>query len=538
MTTRKTEPSPRAPRQRNGAKPANGVADGIAKRGLDGLGPAVDDTTPIIVPGAPPVPVSTVEIDADDDISTIREKLDLADTNRVALLVPNGAKELQNPVRMKLLRRYGRNLAKDIVVVARDGEVRRLAKEEGFPIASSVKGIERRFPTRGRRKALDLGAFGVGTGLLGGLVVILAIALVALVGAVLLVPSATVEIAPVTNTTNDVITVKASKLAKGVNQDTRTIAGRTVTADVEVSGEAKTTGKQTNVDGKAKGKVTFTNTSGGPITIKKGTVIRTVTGDIRFTTDNDITAENGKPETVNITAVEAGTRSNIGGDRGSPPPLAIVDPDLASAKLAVALVGPTSGGDQKPASFVTADDRRKLREALLDKLKVDGYARLYEVKQQSESIYRDTVTVTPVEETPSNFVDEVTDTLGMTIKAKVSAIAFDSKLLTDLGTRIAKSQIPAGQQLLPGSLELAPQGIAGMDDDSISFQVALKYQVIPTIDENEVTKALTGRTADDARDYLASRYPLVRPADITITPGVFGVLPRLASRISVRIIGA
>ncbi|GIW10899.1 MAG: hypothetical protein KatS3mg061_1956 [Dehalococcoidia bacterium] len=474
---------------------------------------------------------TVISMDPDDDIGSLREKLDQAESRRVVLVVPRRAALLRNPVRLKLLRRYARQVAREVAIVSEDGEIRRLARAEGFHVASSPRQV--RFQASGSPLTLpSLSAGGaIAVALTAGVLGVAALLLAALV-----VPSATVELAPVATAASEVVTVKASRQARGVNADQRTIAARLITAEAEATETAEATGKKSSPAEKARGRVTLTNRNpqeNGAVGVPRGALLRTL-GNIQFTTDEAVTVPaSTAPIQVAVTAVEPGVSGNVPARSIT----AFVEPALQS-RLAVVNEQPLSGGSQSETPYVTLADRNRLRQSIIEKLRNEGYARLYEAKRENESIYRETVQVTVTEETFDRLLDEEARTVSIVAKARVSAIAFTSDDVIELGQRVAAARLIEGQQVLPGSLMVAPLGLVGFDDDAVTFNLRLTYQVIRRLNEGQLKAAIAGRTVSEATTYLANSLDLVRPPTITLWPSFAPWLPRLPARIELRIVGS
>ncbi|MGD9375522.1 MAG: hypothetical protein PVJ23_07045, partial [Anaerolineae bacterium] len=91
-----------------------------------------------------------IYLDAKDDLPAIRDLLEGAQAKKVLLVIPKGCRCLQDPINLRVLRRHAASLALDVALVTRDSRTRRLAKEEGIAVVSSVR--------RGKRGRWRLGA--------------------------------------------------------------------------------------------------------------------------------------------------------------------------------------------------------------------------------------------------------------------------------------------------------------------------------------------------------------------------------------------
>ncbi|MFN8532703.1 MAG: baseplate J/gp47 family protein [Dehalococcoidia bacterium] len=481
--------------------------------------------------GQPANDPSVIEMDPDDDIGSLRQKLDQTESRRVVLVAPRHAKLLRNPVRLKLLRRYARQSARDVVIIAEDGDVRRLAKAEGFRVAGSIKGVKF---GKGSGRSFALPTFSAGGMIAGGVLVGLLV-LVALAGAAIILPSATIDLAVAATPMTETMTVKASRQARGVNVDQRSVSGRLITTEAEATDTTEATGKKSTPSEKAKGRVTLTNRApadNGAVTIPKGSLVRTL-GNIQFATDEAVTVPASSASVqAPITAVESGVSANVAARA-----ITAFSDQALNSRVTVVNEQPTNGGTQSDVAYVTLADRNRLRQSILEKLRTEGYARLYDSKRGNESIYRETVQVTVIEETFDRLLDEEAKTVSIVARARVSAIAFNSEDVLDLGQQVAKSQLTAGHQILPGSLTVAPLGLLGADDDAVTFNMSVTFQAMPQINQEQVKNAIAGQPIDQASAYLESTLALTRPPSIRVWPTVMPFIPRLAPRIELTIVG-
>lgn len=81
----------------------------------------------------------TVYIDVDDEITTIIEKLQNAEQNIVALVLPKRATVMQSIVNMKLLKRTAENAKKHVVLITSEAGLLPLAGAVGLHVAGSLQ---------------------------------------------------------------------------------------------------------------------------------------------------------------------------------------------------------------------------------------------------------------------------------------------------------------------------------------------------------------------------------------------------------------
>lgn len=82
--------------------------------------------------GHGPLHESVVEVDRDDDLTSVRSKLESVRVPRAVLVIPGSVKTLGDGLQFRVLRRLQRELGLDLVVVSDDLNRRGLARENGF----------------------------------------------------------------------------------------------------------------------------------------------------------------------------------------------------------------------------------------------------------------------------------------------------------------------------------------------------------------------------------------------------------------------
>lgn len=92
------------------------------------------DTKPAAKPGK-----ETIYVDVDDDITTIIDKLEAAQSKVVALVLPKRATALQSIVNMRLLARNAKNAGKNPVLITGEQALMPLAGAAGLHVAKSLQ---------------------------------------------------------------------------------------------------------------------------------------------------------------------------------------------------------------------------------------------------------------------------------------------------------------------------------------------------------------------------------------------------------------
>jgi len=85
-----------------------------------------------------------IEVDPDDDLTSVRSKLESSRLPRAVIIAPPNAKTLRQGIEFRVLRRLQRELGLDIVIVSSDMNRRGLARENGFHhVFHTLKGYYR-----------------------------------------------------------------------------------------------------------------------------------------------------------------------------------------------------------------------------------------------------------------------------------------------------------------------------------------------------------------------------------------------------------
>ena len=293
-----------------------------------------------------------IYLDADDDITTVRERLNRTQASRVSLVVPAKSRVFQNLVNLRLLERYASQFGVEITLVTGDPATRDLARGVRIPVRGSLAGGDAALSEPGRRgqaaaagpgarrrqaahaaaagRAI-LGRGGAGCparpgarrhcagrarasslGRLAGYLLLLALILLAGAGVVLALPEATIRLTPATATLSQIVAVRASTEYRSADLAKGQVPARLIQATVEDAAQADATGKKQEPAQRAAGNVRFTNRSGAELTVLPGTVVRTGMGTpIRFFTTVIATVPAGSFVQVPVVAEQSGSDGNV-----------------------------------------------------------------------------------------------------------------------------------------------------------------------------------------------------------------------------------
>lgn len=487
-----------------------------------------------------------IQLKPDDDIASIRSRIEAAELSHVVLVVPRGCWPLAGDRGLQLLRRAADDAGVQVALVAHDYDVRERAGAFGFPLFASVmqaqsthwhmEPVERdsipgsplrsnaparsptMLPTDRMRQwwgVLALGTFAT--------CILCAVALI-------FVPAANVRLVPASVALSMATDVSIDPSVPNINQDTRAIPARRVTREISGTLSLKTTTEKSIPNAPSTGTVIFSNLRTEQTIIPMGTVVKTSAGvPIRFTTSTTGTlaaAINSRAE-VPVRAVDPGPTGNV-------KELAInsVEGSLA-LEVRVINTKATTSGSLKPVKVVTAADKDKLETQLLQQMRQQGNALLQKDLKTNEFMPIESVLLDISSEVFDHVVDDPADTLNLRIVADVFGLAIDRADTDSFVSTVLKKQMPAGYQLLPNGVQ--SETLPGGKYQGIALKANLRGvgYATPQINTNKLVQDLQGKAAEEAANYLSSAVNLAQPAEISITPMGWNRMPWLGFRIAV-----
>jgi len=489
-----------------------------------------------------------IQLNHEDDIAAIRARVEAAELAHVVLVVPRDCFALESESGLQLLRRAVDDLGVQIALVVHDEIVRDHAEEHGFPIFNSIAQTQRAHwrmqpsmrasPSRAPQPPTTAPESSKSFALIPELIkewrsaiLVMAGALFVLcIAAFLLVPAAQVRIVPSSialTTTTDVIIDSA---IPQVNAETRSISARRLIREISGTMQLKTTTTKNIPDARATGTVVFTNLRAEETVIPPGTIVKTSAGvPIRFTTLTTVTV----PAGVN-SRVEAPIQAVDPGPSGNVKELAINTVE-GSQSLQVHAINtkPMVSGTVRPVKVVTADDKRKLEEQLLQQLKQQAPAVLRASLKPGEFVPPDSVTVDVTDKQFDRTVDEPADVLNLKMTAEAVGLAGDQADMESVVSLILQKQMQPGYQLLPNGVKV--ETLPGGKYQGIQLRQPIRAvgYATPQLDPSKVARAVQGKSVDEAKAYLSSAIDLAQPADISVSPPGWWRMPWLAFRIAV-----
>ena len=455
---------------------------------------------------------SVVILDRDDDISSTRSKLALAG-ERIALVIPSECHALNKSLSFRLLRRWRDDTNRQIAIVTRNAQLKRLAIEHGFPTCSSIRGAEALWRTEDAiRQAPPVKAWLLRhraaivrrAVLLGALILAVGLALY------YALPVATVRLSPLTQPVSDRLELTADPAASSIDYAGARVPARVVASPVEGSDRLPTTGKK---EAKARGFVTFGNLTDFEVHLPRGTVVATADGR-RFETvaTTVVPAPRWSSSRAEVIALEAGAKGEA--DR-----LAInrVEGPL-SQSVAVLNEQPIVVDKSRSDAVVTEQDREKLRASLFDRLNKQAIAGLNQQLKQYETLVLQSIKVEVTHEEFDHEVGDDATMLSLRLALRATATVFDQRHVAELARKTQESGPQAGRQILPDSVRIGSLEVVGTTGDAVKFATRVEALAMQPLDEDEVRALVAGVSAAEAAAKLQEKLRLEKPPEVKVEP--------------------
>jgi hypothetical protein len=451
-----------------------------------------------------------VFLDADDDLGTIRSKLESSSAEEIYLVIPRRSSVLRTPLEFRILARIANEMSSETVLVTDDPARRRLANQEGFRTRRGLRtlqhlmlGPEQRPPRVVIPDWVPLPSFFSFVSFVGLLVVAAAALLV-------VYPQMHVTLVPQTRTVNQTIDIIVDPDAKTADASSATLPATLLSVPVDVSGSIPIPSDRTIGSDKAHGEALITNQRTTPFTLPKGTVVR-VDGGAKFTTDTDLNLPPRVPVRVGITAVDPGTVGNV-----APGQITAFE-NGSLDQIQVTNQRPTSGGTDRQAKVVTEDDRKALDEKLRKDAHDKGFSQLQQRAGSEQTLPDMSLAVEQGNETFDQQVGAEADQLTGRLTTTVSGTVFQNLAYNDLVGKVLLTKSGSDWQLgAPAKVETP--GVLKVDGHKMVLRCDASGLLQSAVDADGIRRALTGTSAADARAFLSGISGLAEPPTVVVTP--------------------
>ena len=503
--------------------------------------------------------IESIQLYPDDDINSMRDRLDWEKSERVVFILPENEELLTQETDLAILARHADNLRIHLGLITQEPKVRQKASAMGFPTFLTIDLAETSGREWRRRRAAYNRPQGTGFGpveledafeavserrrsleeesgrpewhswlrngtflLLGAFCLTFLIAMIGLV-----TPSATVTLTPA----REKITVQ-KEIVAGLNSSTAQIGGRNATILVSWQGDRVPTGQAELGANPARGKIVFANKTDSAVTIPAGVLLATnSTPPIEFQTAApiELPATTGGTAEVDIVAIEVGPQGNLPAEN-----LTNIEGDWAEL-VKVRQPLPTTGGDIQPVPVVTEEDRLTLRTELLQQIQSLAGSEIEAALGSSELLSAESLSINQIiTENWSHAVGEKSASLTLNIEAEISGIVVDMNQATDLVYTDLVAAVRPGFSLTPNSFRFYQAGTTQLDEQgNVVFEMVGEGTMTAFSDTDTVLEQIAGKDESEAVEILQTELTLDGTPVIRVIPNWFGRMPNLASRIEI-----
>lgn len=531
-----------------------------------------------------------IELENNDDITSIRSRIEFVlpelaraavqsgesgKRPRLLVIVPRKNQALQSLVNMKLLARTVHNRAIDVALVSRNPKVRDFGREAGLKVFGSkwlarragwvtgqaavaapettlppvkATGPQTAQPASRQRKRRKKKKYVVVSGdkrsnwfvfsiqQIALLLLIVVAALGLVVGAVILLPEATVTMTPLAKPVEAELAVKGDPDAESVDFETLTFPARRQQVELSLFGEIETVKTELNEVEKARGTVVFINRTDERLLVPISTTVASSAGEpVEFVTAYTTTIPPGVGATTTptlVTAVEPGPRGNVRAGQIN----RILDPNL-NVSARVLNEQPTGGGALAPAKIVTEDDKPRLQAHLRQLIQQEGLAQLQASLGEQEFIPPESVEVIVLDVKYREFSGDFSDVFGGEMQAVVRSTVIGGYNANRLALAALNAQVPPGYELDIEGLQFGAGEVIDTTDGVTTFIIKARGQAVPLIDPTDVAGQITFLSVGDAQALLSQQYDLVTVPGVDLRPDwvveLLGRLPFSPLRINV-----
>jgi hypothetical protein len=492
------------------------------------------------------VKLQIINLDAEDDHVSTRDKLSWAKADRAVLVWPRRGTPLAEQIDLALVQRHARRRGIELGLISYHPSVRAHAARLGIPVFESIDALPAESWTddssngqpSSRRSAEELAELRAArdssrpTGLarLGEReqkAVLGTVAVALFVVGFVALPAAEVTLQPNTSVLRDDVELLVDPgLLNGPISNR--IPGQWITKQVGADMQADPTGSIRQPSTVAVGEVVFNNLTDEPVIIPAGTGLRA--GEIRFLTEQPVRLQPGASPTdpIPVKAAVPGLSGNVDAEA-----IDAVEGSIGFL-VQVSNPSPTLGGRDIRAAAVSQLDQLELREALIDQMFAQVEQELLAELGGDQILVPGSLRVGRVlEERYDRSVGEAAPSLALTLRAEIQGIVF-SRLEAEQATEaLLAGSLPASRFIIPASVSIEA-------DDSIPVgelmrvELQVRAQVAEKIDFDNVRQIARALPKTQAGLQLKRSLDLPEPPEIAINPAWFPWLPFMEMRISVR----
>lgn len=502
-----------------------------------------------------------LQLEADDDWVTLRDRLTYIDPRFVLLVWPPSLPAQRSKLDLLLMQRQATRLGKRIALVTRDPVVCEHARELNISVFRSTDQARRERWKRPRDKVFTGHADPVAQAELAEHIARLrtssmvlsprvrrllrwaafvTLLLAILAGMLLAVPSATVVVTPASDQVFVRVPIVADPNVTDIDIENRQMPATILPLQINSRVTLPASGYESAGASLSQGLVVFTNTTSQPLVIPLGTIVTTSdTYPIRFETLIETTLPAGPDTTVQVPVQALNEHAGAAGNV-NPGEINRLESNLAGIVTATN-PNATYGGAVQERRTVTAEDHERL--LVLARQQVLQDARDTLLLQLSGEKFLVPGSIRIVQERPewtiySAFVGDITESVSLDLRADVQAVVVDEQQARQVAYSGLAPYIRPGLEVAPEALTITRGDILEIEPDGrVSFLMVVEGNIAVAVDEQAVRSSVAGTSVSEAQRRLQRKFLLdpEHPPQITTQPSWFGRLPWLPIRISVQV---
>lgn len=519
----------------------------------------------------------TIYLEADEEVTSVIDKLRKTEFKDVVLVVPKEASLLQSVVNLKLIKRQAENLGKSVSLITQDKVGRNLADKVGLATAAKVgqepklndedESIGDKKESTGpiedtneivfkkadgnknipdedlavsededteaeaawHKKELEekqpknlMPRFPKKKLLLIGLPILL----IALIAGFVFLPRAKATILVKAEKRSVSIDFSGQKDAK-LDTSKGAIPAQVVEATKEANKSFQASGKK-NVGTQASGTLTISNLSGSDISWVTGTrFVPSSNSSLIYRATSEVIVPNASIKSISVTAASPGDQYNGFGNNQA---YTLAAGGLGQNITIVSAAG-MSGGTNKEVTYVTQGDINTAQDNLV---KEAGEQAVTEFNKQAENlkIIDETKKQTTVSSSANPGVNSEVSSFTMNVKVSVKALAYNMNDVSELIKAEVSSQLGDTKQVIDDGSKSADITIDSSNLANGTFKGSIDTSafVASKLDEGAIKTELTGYNAKKADDYLKGLEG-VEQTKLDFWPSFIKIFPRLKSHI-------
>jgi len=499
-----------------------------------------------------------LNLEADDDIISCRDKMQWSNADRILLVYPRQANILFRRIDLVLLKRQSEALGAQLAIVSRHPEVRYLAPRVGIPVFKTLENAQKshwRLPRRFRDSENDLSdkliekrepskTYRIGdlftqrpvripkfdhpiVRLFFFLIGVLAFLSIA----ASLYPHAEIQIKPERK-----IHAVSIEIIADPNIESMNIMGIVPAHPIEIvvegRGDLPVSGSVQLPDQPAIGYVRFTNLSDETVTIPEGTIVRIqdeTAYRYRITESGTIQAIPGTTLDLPIKALSPGKIFNVQTES-----INAIEGHLGT-QLSVTNLYPIQHGSDRIEPAPTDIDRVELFEQLKGSLEDTA------IREIQSSLEKDDFLIIPslrllevIEEKYQPEQNQPADRLNLNLQLKFSAQVAYAQDLKQLAEASLAASMPPGYSPISNSMDFENLETPDiMEDGTASWEIRATQEIEATIMEDFAIQRIIGLKPEDAQQTLMQNFVLSETPQIILYPDWWRRLPILPFNIMI-----